>query len=328
MKIFILLYTVTALLYSANLRDTLDRNVTYETAERLVALGPGALRLMCYMRLQSQLVGIERIELKATKHAPYRTTLHPENLPIIGQGGAGKLPDFEALINAKPDVILTSFLSREQIELIETKTHIPVIALSYGSSYGGEAGERKLDAITRSLTLLGTLTRREARAKALLAFMDKQRQSFKALGLEGRRAYIAGLGYKGAQGITSTESDYLPFEMLGVKNALELEGAGHRFIKDELLIKSKPKYLFIDTMGKGIVAQERKQKPWLFKLLEKNGHFWSLPASNYYNANIENLFVNAWLIADAMGADVNASSEAQAVYKMFLGADATFAVAP
>ncbi len=319
MKIITLLYILVTFLGADTVRDMLGREVTFHASERLVALGPGALRLVVYMGLEPRLTGVERIERQPAPHAPYRQKLNIAALPVVGEGGAGKLPDFEALLKAKPDLILTSFYSREQIAMIEAKTGIAVVALSYGDSYGGRGGVGKLEGVKASLKLLGTITKTQQRATILTDFMDTQAELLGALGLKGRQAYIAGLGYKGAQGITSTEPDYPPFEMLGIRNAVVSEGRGHRFIKEETLAKALPEYLFIDPMGSGIIAQERQKRAWLFELLEKKGTFHTLLASNYYNANIENLFVNAWMIAAAMGENVDAAEQSRNIYRLFLG---------
>jgi iron complex transport system substrate-binding protein len=321
MKILIIYFILFNVLYGSEVRDMLNRDVHYEKAQRLVALGPGALRLVLYMNLKERLVGIERIELKQNAYIPYRQLLSKSKLSVVAQGGAGKLPNFEAIINAKPDLIISSFLSREQISLIEKKTNIPVIALSYGDSYGGNNDEKKIDAIKCSLTLLGDITNKQTRAKELLTFMQTQQTALNALQLQNTKAYIAGLGYKGAQGITSTESAYAPFEMLGIKNLIEFEARGHRFIKEETLINASPKYIFIDAMGKGMINQERKKKPYLFEFLKRKGKFYPLLASNYYNTNIENIFVNAWIIAKSMGKKVDVEAQAKEIYKTFLGAD-------
>ncbi len=326
MKLFLFPYILVFALYGANVHDMLDRNVQFEKSQKIVALGPGALRLVLYMELEARLCGIERIELKASSHAPYRMRLseaQKKKLPIVAQGGAGKLPNFEALLAAKPDLIITSFLSREQIDLIEAKTKIPVVALSYGSSYGGRGEEQKFDAIARSLELLGAITHHEKRAQTLIDFMNAQQKRLLALHLQGKSAYIAGLGYKGAQGITSTEHDYLPFEILGMHNAVASQGKGHQFVKEEAILSAKPKHIFVDALGAAIVAQERRDKPFLFKLLEHQGTIHPLRASNFYNANIENLFVNAWVIAKEMGANVDVAHEEDVIYNTFLGENAT-----
>ncbi len=45
------------------------------------------------------------------------------------------MPNLETLVSIKPDIIFTSILSLEQVNLIQNKTKIPVVALSYGASY-------------------------------------------------------------------------------------------------------------------------------------------------------------------------------------------------
>ncbi len=63
----------------------------------------------------------------------------------------------------KPDIIISSFIGKKQLELIQQKTKIPILALSYGLGYGGS--EQKIEAIKKSLKLMGDIFKKEQRAK-------------------------------------------------------------------------------------------------------------------------------------------------------------------
>lgn len=305
--------------------DMLGRLVDVKSSAKLVFLGPGALRMGVYLGLEDRLVGIEKTENDPSAFSPYRTYLGKERIakiPLIGVGGPGKMPDFEALLVQKPDLIIASFLDSQQLDLITQKTGIPVIALSYGASYGGSA--KQLHSMKNSLLLLGKITQTLPKATALTTFISHQEEKLSLLNVPKKRVYVGGLGYKGTQGINSTEANYPPFELLGLKNCLfeGKETMGHHFIDFEALLKANPEIIFTDMFGKAKITQEYNAQKPLFDTLSayKTGHIKEVLGYNFYSTNIENLLVIAYQIASYMGASVDVDLEAKAIYEAFYGA--------
>ncbi|KFL33228.1 MULTISPECIES: ABC transporter substrate-binding protein [unclassified Sulfurospirillum] len=316
--------------------DMLGRHVEINRASTLVFLGPGALRLGVYLGLEERLVGIEKTENDVSALSPYRTFLGQEKiakLPLIGPGGPGKMPDLEALIQLKPDLIITSFVDQNQIDLITSKTAIPVLAVSYGASYGGTS-QKNLEEIKASLLLLGEVTHTQERAQTLTAFMHKEEKALAALKLSPQTLYVGGIGYKGSQGMTSTEANYPPFELLGLKNSVfaHSDAKGHQFIELEALLKADPEIIFIDLFGKANVEKEYAEKKPLFDSLQayRKRNVKEVIGYNYYSTNIENLFVIAWQVAHALGAPVEMNAKANEIFSAFYGekADALLAKLP
>jgi len=306
--------------------DMLGRSVDVVRSERIACIGPGALRLAVYLQLEARLAGIERIERRLSALAPYSIKLGAKriaSLPVIGEGGPGKLPDMEALVRARPDVIFAAFVGPEQAARIEAKSGVPVVALSYGGGYGGNASESKLDGVRGSLLLMGAVAGRQKRAQTLVAFMEQEAGRLsKAVKPPVAGVYIGGIGYKGARGITSTESVYPPFRLLGLKNAV-VPGTlpGHVEVQEEALLKADPDVIFLDLGGRGILSESLKTKAAFYEALKARRTrrmFWLLPY-NLYSTNIENVFADAWIIAQRLGADVDARAAAESVYKTFLG---------
>ena len=159
MKFVIILFTLFSTLLFSNILDIDSKKFTINTPpNRIVTIGPGALRLVTIMGLEDSLVGIEKIERKAIGFSEYRTALGKKriiSLPVIGVGGPGKLPNLEKIITLKPDIIISSFIGKKQLNLITQKTGIPILSLSYGLGYGGS--EQKLEAIKKSLLLMGEI---------------------------------------------------------------------------------------------------------------------------------------------------------------------------
>jgi len=116
--------------------DLVGREVKVEIpAQRIVAIGPGALRLVTYDEGASMVVGIEEIEKKASPGRSYMLA-YPDlkKLPSIGQGGPDIAPNEESLVGIKPDVIFVSYLvDKAKADQLQAKTGIPVVVLSYSS---------------------------------------------------------------------------------------------------------------------------------------------------------------------------------------------------
>ena len=324
-KIIICMVLCYGVLFGKTYTDRLGRSVEVENASKLVCIGPGALRLAVYLGLDDKLLGIEGMENEPNILSPYRTFLGKERiakLPIIGTGGPGKMPNLEALVMLKPDVIIASFVDKNQMELITAKTGIPVVALSYGASYGGTS-KKNLDEIKNSLLFLGEMTQVQERAKKLVAFIEDQEKKLLAIELPSQKVYVGGVGYKGVQGITSTEADYPPFELLRLKNSV-FEGTkaqGHQFIEFEALLHANPEIIFIDMMGKQKIAQDYATQKVLYDSLSayQTGNVKEILGFNNYSTNVENLLLIAWQIADFMGEKISLDEKAKAIYTAFYG---------
>jgi iron complex transport system substrate-binding protein len=289
--------------------------------QKIVAIGPGALRLLVYMNLEDKLVGIEQIEQKSIDFSEYRTALGEQkinSLPLIGAGGPGKLPNLEMLLSLNPDIIVASFIGANQLKTISQKTNIPIISLSYGQEYGGE--EKKLEAIKKSLTLLGKVFDKEKRAQELIAFMTSQEKELKQYSIKEANLYIGGMGFKGSHGITSTEKNYPSFELLEIQNPLTKDApSNHMFIQEESLILQNPQMIFLDMYGKKTIKEEINSKPSLFASLDayRNQKIYWLLAYNFYNTNVANVYINSWIILQKLGYDIDIESKMNEIYSVF-----------
>lgn len=152
--------------------DMAGREVTVPTdAKKFVAIGPGALRLYCYVGDTDKLVGIEDMEKKNSEGRPYlMANKKLAELPTVGAGGPGNAPDSEKLLSVKPDVIFMYNTETSAIDGLQSKTGIPVVALSYGKT------EVFDPAVDRSLKLIGQITGKEDRAKEVVDFFAKKKK--------------------------------------------------------------------------------------------------------------------------------------------------------
>lgn len=103
---------------------------------RIICLGPGCLRLLCYLGAEGRLVGVEGFEKTSAIGRSYRYA-KPSilGLPVIGPGGPAainKEPDLEAVIGVKPDIIFITYMEPGKADALQQKLGVPVIVLSYG----------------------------------------------------------------------------------------------------------------------------------------------------------------------------------------------------
>jgi iron complex transport system substrate-binding protein len=151
------------------IRDVLGREVVVKVPVRhVVAIGPGALRLVVYLNATDKLVGIENFETRLPRGRDYAYVLWAKNLtklPIVGQGGPDTQVNFEAILKAEPDVIIMSPSLANTPDEVQTKTGIPVITVRYG------AFDVNFTELFYSIKILGVVLGREQRAEELINYM-------------------------------------------------------------------------------------------------------------------------------------------------------------
>ena len=287
--------------------DALGRGVKVPASvSRVVAVGPGALRILVYLNATEKVVGIEEFEKRFSYGRPY-ILAHPEllKLPVIGPGGPGKMPDLEALVKVHPQVIFMVFVSRQMADEVQEKTGIPVVVLSYGTL------ENFTDrAFFNSLLLAGKILGKEERAKEVIGFIESQQAYLENLtrGLNSPTVYVGGVGFKGAHGITSTFTDYAPFTVLHLNNVasrLKSTNFGWVQVDKEWLLKANPDYIFIDEGGLKIILDDYRNDPDFYSSLKavKEGHVYGVLPYNFYNTNIGIAMADAYYIGKVIYPD-------------------------
>ncbi len=287
--------------------DMAGRKVTVpEKIDRIVAIS-GALRLIVYLDATDKVVGLEGIEkrMEHTAMRPYSLVVKDriDHLPVISEGGPGKLPDFEALIRVRPQLIITADPNVANAEIIQKKTNIPVLLVSYGDIGSLDAGK-----IKESIRLLGKVLDKPKRAEDVRTYIDKILSDLKKRTVDiedKKRVYVGGVSFRGSQGIKSTQGLYLPIEWVNAINvASVVDKKGAYFIDKEQLISWNPDLIFLDSGGLNIIENEKKQQS-LFKALkafQDKKVFVTLPFNSYYT-NIEYALCNGYFIGKTIYPD-------------------------
>lgn len=296
-------------------------------AEKIVAVGPGALRLVIYAGGASKVVGVENIEKRQPTGRPY-ILAYPElkELPSIGEGGPNSAPDAEAILSVNPDVIFAANLAdRAQVEELQQKTGIPVVVLSYGNLTVFS------EELYKSIELVGKVIGSEKRAQEVIEFLkdcqkDLNERTRDIPEEEKPKVYVGALGMRGAHGIESTQAGYPPFEAINARNvANEIGKTGSVMIDREKLLSWDPDIIFIDEGGLKLVLEDYEKNPAFYHSLKavKTGEIYGQIPFNYYATNVDTALANAYyagkVIFPERFKDVDPAQKADEIYRFLLG---------
>lgn len=310
--------------------DVAGRTVKISTPpERIVCLSSGTLRLICFLQASGKVVGVEEFEKTRPTARPY-IMAYPEltKLPSIGPGGPASInrePDLEALLKVKPDVIFISYMEPANLDAFQAKVGIPVVALSSGRFASLD------EKMYESLRIAGKIVGKQDRAEEVIKFIEGMRADLKKRSADAPEdskptVYAGAVGYKGVQGLESTEASFLPLEWVGAKNlAKTIAKADHLFVDKEKILEWNPDVIFVDAGGLSMVTQDMEKNPKYYQGLKAftNGKAYLLYPFNYYTTNAGTAIADAYAVGKILYpdrfADVNLKETADRIYTFLLG---------
>ncbi len=317
---------------TVTVKDMAGRSVMVPARpERVICLGPGTLRLMVYLEQQAKVVGLEGMEKNLQTGRPYWYA-NPSliRLPVIGPGGpaaVNKEPDLEAVLAVQPQVIFITDMEPGRAEGLQKKLGIPVVILSYGGGLGGFD-----EAIYDSLRLAGKAMGSEKRSEEVISYLERSRQDLLHRVSSVRKknrpvVYVGAVGFRGIQGIESTDAGYIPFEWTGALNgARRLGGKDHFFADREKLLSLNPDVIFIDAAGLALLLQDCAKRPQYYRALKafKTSMVRVLYPYNFYATNIECALIDAYMVGKILYpkafSDIDPGEKADEIFRFFVGA--------
>jgi iron complex transport system substrate-binding protein len=307
--------------------DGAGRSVTVpESAQRIVAIGPGALRQVAYFEATDRVAGVERGEHTTFRHLPYNLA-NPglQELPVVGNSGPDAAGDAESILAVDPDlVVLSAIGGHDAADRIASQVGVPVVVLSmpFPTDQPGR------EAYYEMWRLLGRVLGRESRAERLVEIVETEIAAIRdrAPAEPTASAYVGGTSYKGAQGLTTTRVPYPPFELAAVRNvaASAATGGVSVDVSPERLLGWDPEMLFVGAQNLGLVRESLARRPELRSLaaVEANRTVALLPVSHYHE-NVGSMLVNAHLVGRTAYpeafADVSLDRVADRIYESLLG---------
>ncbi len=306
--------------------DMLGRKVIVPSQiERVVGIRAGVLRLLTYMDASDMVIGIEEGESRGqrTYLAAYPELLQ---LPLIGPLMGG---DAELILNARPDIIFTAYSTVDEVDALQKKTGVPVVALECP-----EMGITARDTLYASLRLIGKVLHKEERADSLVAYIQSSINELNArtVGIPEQKklkAYVGGISYSGIKDIASTQPYYPPFiftNTLNVTSAIDKRLVSHvkgTYIDKEQLLLWNPDVIFIDESGLGLVNNDLKAGGALYNGLSavQNNRIYTLLPYNNYAVNYELVLINSWFVGKTLYpdafADIDMESKANEILTAF-----------
>ena len=112
------------------------------------------------------------------------------------------------------------------------------------------------------------------------------------------RVYIGGIGFRGTQGIESTDASYFPLVGVRAKNlAKESAPKGHLFVEKEKILSWDPDLVFLDGGGLGNIRQDFQKKPEFFRNLKafRTQKVHVLFPYNWYVTNIDTAIADGYV---------------------------------
>ena len=298
-------------------------------ADSFACIGPGCLRLYCYVAEKDQLAGVEDVEKTWGKTGrPYAMALeHLEELDTVGPGGPGSAPDAERLLASGADVVFSTYaMEPAEIQELQEKISVPVVALGYGeeSLFSQE--------VDQSLDLIGQITGREERAQEVVNYFAQAKADLesRAAGVQGPpTVYLGCQSYQGSHGIESTTGDSPLFDALHARNVVEEAGIdGYVTLDKEKLLEKDPDFLIIDAGGLSVLQEDYTTNPDFYESLSavKQGDVYLQLPFNYYGTNLEIALADAYYIGTVLYpeafADVDPAGKFDEICQALLGIDA------
>jgi len=299
-----------------------------KNVEKIVAIGPGALRLVVYLQAADMVVGVENAEKTWEVYTrPYRLA-NPQfaELPTIGVGGPeDPQPNVEEILKVKPDVIF-AVVSAQYAENLQEKTGIPVIVLNYGT-----LGNFRTTELFDSIRLMGKVLGKEKRAGEVIAYIEGVVKDLNERTMNAEKpskVYVGALGFKGQHGIQSTNCRFPPFEVNNITSeniACRVNTTAHVFIDKEFLLKEQPEIIFLDLGNLHLVKEDYSKDRSFYQSLEafREGNVYGIYSFNFYNTNVEQALVNSYWVGKVLYpqnfADTDIKEKANEIYRFFVG---------
>lgn len=306
------------------LTDVAGRTVEVPTTpEGIVAVNPGALRLVAQFEATDLVVGVESDETDWRQEVPYNMT-NPElssQTVIGGQGG-----DAENIIAVEPDVVLSAG-SQDELDTLEQQTGIPTVGVTSGQLI--DLGEPLLESVWK---IVGDALDRDERASELVAFLENVRNDLeeRVAGADETplESYVAGVSFRGGQGFEATRPRFAPFDLLGGANNvaadIEFSDIPHVTISAEQLIQWDPDVIFVDRTNLERVMNEIRENPAYADLTAvSEGNIHGLLPHAQYGLNHSNALINAYYVGSILYPDtfddVSIETRADELYETLLG---------
>ncbi|HSA38282.1 MAG TPA: iron ABC transporter substrate-binding protein [Methanoregula sp.] len=306
--------------------DMANRSVEVkQDPQRIVGVGAGALRMICYLQAADKVVGVDDREQKKYNTSGFGMPSgidKPYNLanpdlarkPYIG----GKTGDPELIAAQNPDVVFYTFTTTKDAQTLQEKSGRPVVAL-----VTGDLGKNR-DTFYQSLRLMAKILGKEQRAESITSYIDGTIKDLNArtkdIPADKRpKVYVGGIAYNGAHGFLSTDPGYSPLMMVNGNNVASSAGQnGQMMIDKEKLLEWDPDIIFVDEASYSLVKEDLKDPVYQSLSAVKNNRVYGVMPYNWYANNYDTVLADAYYIGKTLYpeqfADVDPAAKTDEIY--------------
>jgi iron complex transport system substrate-binding protein len=286
------------------------RNITH-----VICSGPGCMRYLAYLQGTGMGVSVDPVERDTRSLLPLAyLAANPEirMLPSIMKENEEINVSGISDMNPHPDLILlmggNHLISADDLQ---KRTGIPVLILQEGDL------SFRRSTMNYTLRVMGVVLSKSERAEEVIQFFDKvtdnlQTRSWTIPDFQRKTGYIGGYSYPDPQGLYSTTSVYIPFNLVKIQNTAEGYAAennlsGSFLVPKEALARMVPDAIFIDmtTWARKESALTDLEKSDLLQGMPavREGEVYGLLPTALYGEEHEADLINAYYIGKALYPD-------------------------
>lgn len=315
--------------------------VTPGSYERVVCIGAGALRMYSYIGDVALLCGVEDIDNTTLAERPmmFDSVARPymiaygetfAALPSCGVGGPmAQTAEAEKILSCNPDIVISEYEDVEKANALQEQLGVPVVTLKSGAD--GVFDE----AFSQTMLMLGVLFGNEAKAEALVSFVEAEAAEISArtagVAEEDRPSvYICGLGNWGTTNHLMTAHNYKAFDIVNVINVVDgLEGPVVQAIEEEKYVSlgEEMDVMIIDAAAVKNIIPLYAEDATMFDTCKawQNGEVYLQMAYNAYYTNYETALMNTWFVAKSvypeLFEDIDMTAKVNEITRAFFGQD-------
>ncbi|MGI5979201.1 MAG: iron ABC transporter substrate-binding protein [Oscillospiraceae bacterium] len=305
--------------------DMAGRSVEIPQTVNTVATLGATARILTYAGCADKITGLTELEMKGDAGMPYAyvNAEHFIKQTAVASGGKSNVNYEEAIATLNPDVIFINFSDASEVNTLQEKTGIPVVALSFNGIFN--------DGVNSAITLVGEVMGTQERCKEVVDAMaewqkDLNDRTKNLANADKPSVYAGAVSFAGGHGIEGTYAKYPPFVAINAKNVVDETGEdGSLLIEKEKLVAWDPDVIFLTPANMNLVNEDYKANPSFYDNLKavKNGQLYSQINYNYYGCNIELAIANAYYAGSVLYPeqfkDINIEEKADEIFKVMLG---------
>lgn len=310
---------------TTDITDLAGRTVSVPTEiEDVIAVGPGALRIVAQVGAADMAVGVEERETTFLTEAPYNMA-NPSlrEQPTIGGGSDNP----ERIVGLEPDVVFSTG-GTEELNTLQSQTQIPTIGIGTGELI--DIGAPLLEDVW---SFVGGVLDREDETDQMVSFLEETKADYPDRTAdisedEMPSIYIAAISFRGGQGLNATRPLFASFELLervnNVAADIEYEGIPHVTVSREQLLEWDPEIIFVDRGNLDLVREDVDNRPEYEDLTAiQEGNVHGILPHAQYALNHASILANTYYMGqvmypDAFG-DIDIEARADEIFEAVYG---------